>query len=58
MRRIPWPVEEGANAEIVSYGAKTNLRLKGEKKFFKLAAEKTASLVFVRVTKNNSGPLL
>lgn len=57
MRRIPWPVEEGANAEIVSYGAKTNPRLKG-KKVFKLAAEKTASLVFVRVTKNNSGPLL
>lgn len=57
MRRVPWPVEEGANAEIVSYGAKTNPRLKG-KKVFKLAAEKTASLVFVRVTKNNSGPLL
>lgn len=28
--------------------------LKG-RKFFKLAADKTASVVFVRVTKNNSG---
>ncbi len=31
LRRIPWPVEEGANAEIVSYDAKSNLHLKGKK---------------------------
>lgn len=50
------PFKKVQTFEILSYAAKTNPHLKG-KKVLTLAVEETASLVFVRVTKNIFGLL-